>query len=299
MIRLNLQPYDNLQSLLQEVRTYIGTSSYNGMIVSLHKQTSHGLTFDLNYTLSRAMDDGLINQNNAGFYSNGFRPNVSWGPTIYDRTHTFTGLYVYNLPAGHGHLFHFNNPALDKFISGWYTSGIFTAYSGLPLKVTESGQVWGNGTLINGSVGEIPTQNPSNFGGGAHSGVSGSGGVGTSGDPANGGTGLNLFSNPATVLSSFRPVLISSDTHDGRSNPLRGLGFWNLDATLGKTTTIHENLRVDFSAQFLNIFNHVNFNNPSLNATNPSSFGVLSSEFVPANRSTGARWIELGLRIEF
>jgi hypothetical protein len=297
-LRLNLPAYDNLQSLLNEVRTYVGTSNYNGMIVTLHKQTSHGLMFDLNYTLSRSLDDGLINQDNAGFYSNGFVPNVSWGPSIYDRTHAFTGLYVYNLPIGRGHLLHFNNAALDKIISGWYTSGVFTAYTGLPLKVVESGQVWGNGLLINGSVGEIPTGKIPT--GGVNSGVSGSNGIGTSGDPTTGGTGLNLFSDPSAVLNSYRPVLISSDLRDGRANPLRGLGFWNLDETLGKTTTIHENLRLDFSAQFLNIFNHVNFADPSsLTSSNPASFGVLTSQFVPANRSAGSRWIELGFRIEF
>jgi hypothetical protein len=296
-LRLNLPAYDNLQSLLNEVRTYIGTSNYNGMIVTLHKQTSHGLMFDLNYTLSRALDDGLINQNNAGFYSNGFTPNVSWGPTIYDRTHVFSGAYVYNLPAGHGHFLHFNNSALDKFLSGWYTSGVFSAASGLPITVTESGQVWGNGLLINGNVGEIPTGSlPS---GGVNSNVTYANGVSSAGDPTNKGTGLNLFSNPSQVLASFRPVFISSDLADGRANPIRGLGYWNLDASLGKTTTIHENLRFDFSAQFLNVFNHVNFNNPSLSSTSPSTFGVLTSEMVPANRTAGSRWIELGMRIEF
>lgn len=295
---LGMKPFDNLQSLLNEVRTYVGTSNYNGLIVTLHKQTSHGLMFDLNYTLSRSLDDGLINQDNAGFYSNGFIPNVSWGPSIYDRTHAFTGSYVYNLPAGHGHLLHFSNAGLDKIISGWYMSGVFSAYSGLPLKVVESGQVWGNGLLINGSVGMIPTGSvPS---GGVHAGVAGSNGTGTSGDPSTGGTGLNLFSDPSAVLNSFRNIQLSSDLHDGRANPVRGLGFWNLDMMLGKTTTIHENLRMDFSAQFLNIFNHMNFADPSsLSSTNPSSFGVLTSQYVPANRTAGSRWIELGFRIEF
>ncbi len=299
LLKLNQQPYDNLESLLQEMRTYEGTSNYNGLIVTLHKQTSHGLAFDLNYTFSKALDDGLINQDNAGFYTNGFTPNVSWGPSIYDRTHTLTGWYVYDLPAGRGHLFHFANHGLDKFISGWYTSGIITAWTGLPLIVNQTGDVWGNGALINGSVGEIPTVNPSTFGGGVHSGVAGSAGVGTSGNPATGGTGLNLFSDPAAVLNSFRPVLISQDGRDGRANPLRGLGFWNVDAELGKTTTIRENLRFEFTAQFLNLFNHVNFSNPTLSSTTPSSFGVINSELIPANRTEGARWIELGLRIEF
>jgi hypothetical protein len=282
----NLPTFDNLQSSLQEMRTYIGTSVYNGMIVTLHKGTSHGLSFDLNYTFSKALDDGLVNQNNAGYYLNGFTPNVSWGPSIYDRTHVFTGSYVYNLPAGHGHLLHFNGWA-DKILSGWYTSGVYSAFTGLPLTVTESSQVWGGGTILSGSVGAIPTVDPNSISTSAHSGISSS------------PTGLNLFADPAAVIGDFRYVQISQDGRDGRANPLRGLGSWNLDVTLGKTTTIHENVKFDFSAQFLNIFNHVNFADPTLSLQNTSNFGVLSSEATPANRSTGARWIELGMRIEF
>lgn len=293
-----LPTFDNLQSSLQEMRTYIGTSNYNGLIVTLHKAPTHGLTFDLNYTFSKALDDGLVNQNNAGYYLNGFTPNVSWGPSIYDRTHVFTGSYVYNLPMGQGHLLHFRG-GLDRILSGWYTSGVYSAWTGLPLTVRQSSQVWGGGTILSGSVGEIPTVNPSSFGGGVHSGVAGSNGIGTSGNPAKGGSGLNLFSDPAAVLGSFRPVLLASDGRDGRANPLRGLGAWNLDASLGKVTTISETVRMEISAQFLNIFNHVNFNDPTLDSTTSSSFGVITSEAVPANRSAGARWIELGLRVEF
>jgi len=43
-----LAPYDNLEALLSEQRTYLGTSTYNGMIVSLQKKTSRGLTFQTN-----------------------------------------------------------------------------------------------------------------------------------------------------------------------------------------------------------------------------------------------------------
>ena len=46
----NLTPYDNLQTVLSELRTYVGTSTYNALIVSLQKKTSSGLTFQVNYT---------------------------------------------------------------------------------------------------------------------------------------------------------------------------------------------------------------------------------------------------------
>jgi hypothetical protein len=63
---------------------------------------------------------------------------------------------------------------------------------------------------------------------------------------------------------------------------------------------------MEFSAQFLNIFNHVNFITPGLPASpdvlslqSPQNFGVITNQFVPANRTAGSRWIELGLRVSF
>jgi len=56
---------------------------------------------------------------------------------------------------------------------------------------------------------------------------------------------------------------------------------------------------VEISADFFNLFNHVNFFDPSLNINSPETFGVISSELIPANRTPGSRWIELGLRVSF
>jgi len=101
------------------------------------------------------------------------------------------------------------------------------------------------------------------------------------------------------VAADFRPVDIATDGRDGTGNPIRGLGFWNLDARLGKSTSFHERFKVEFSADFFNIFNHVNFFQPSMNLQNPATFGVISQELIPADRTQGSRWIQLGLRVSF
>jgi hypothetical protein len=137
------------------------------------------------------------------------------------------------------------------------------------------------------------------LGDGLHSGVRGSGGVGTNGNPGSGGAGLNLFSNPQAAFADFRPILIGSDRREGRANPLVGLGFWNLDFSFGKRIAIKERLGVQLAADFFNIFNNVNFLDPPLSLTSPQSFGVISSQLVPANRSYGSRAIQLSLRVEF
>lgn len=299
-----LPSYDNLQTVLSELRTYVGTSTYNGLVVSLTKKTSGGLTMQANYTLSKSLDQGLINQNNAGYYLNSFNVNASYGPSAYDRRHLITGDFVYQLPIGGSHRIHFSN-GFDRALSGWYWSGIFEAYSGLPTTVSESAEVWGVSSIIGAGVPAIPTVPSSRLKASFHSGVTGSNGIGTATDPANGGTGLNIFSDPAAAFADFRNIKLSTDGRDGSANPFYGMGMWNFDMSVGKSTKIHEKVTMDFSAQFLNVFNNVNFQTPgqastgSLSLQGPSSFGEITNTFIPANRTNSARWIELGLRVSF
>ncbi|RMG46504.1 MAG: hypothetical protein D6723_16940, partial [Acidobacteria bacterium] len=117
-------------------------------------------------------------------------------------------------------------------------------------------------------------------------------GVGTTGDPAQGGSGLNLFANPEAVFNNFRRALISQDRRDGRG-VLRGQARWNMDLSLGKRTMITETVAVRFSFDFANVFNHVEFDDPDLTLQNPSTFGVLGSQF------NQPRFIQFGLRFEF
>jgi hypothetical protein len=309
---LGLPTFQNRQLVDLHMRTYIGKSNYNGLIATLRKRTSHGLTFDVTYTFSKTLDQNISNQNQAGVYSNSYFPNVDYGPSIFDRKHIFNFNYVFDLPMGKGHRFGGGSLA-HRFLGGWYTSGIFSAFSGLPLFVTESSQVWGGGSIFGSGVGMIPTVNPNTFGNSVHGGVAGSNGIGTTGNPnppcsppapcPPPGTGLNLFADPAAVFADFRNVQISKDGSTGRSNPLHGLPFWNLDSSLGKKTALTERVSLSIQADFFNIFNHVNFVDPSLSLTSPASFGVISTQLVPTSRDNtladGSRWIQLGLRVSF
>jgi hypothetical protein len=246
------------------------------------------LSFDLNYTFSKSLDQLGGVQNNAGTYQTSFNPNLQYGPSLFDRTHVFNGIFNYDLPAGRGHKFSFSNNILDKFIGGWYVSGVFRAATGVPRGITAGN--FGGGSF-SGSESLIPTVAPSSIGGGAHFGVKGT----TFGSGGN----VNIFANPDAAAQDFRYPLLSSDGRDGSGNPMRGLGQWNLDSRLGKVTSFHERFKIEFSADFFNIFNHVNFFDPSFNKLSPQTFGVISQELVPANRTQGSRWIQLGLRVSF
>ncbi len=237
---------------------------------------------------------------------NSFDLNAEYGPSGFDFRHIFNGKWVYDLP------FKSSNSFLKRLIEGWYNSGIFTTISGQPLTATEGSQVWGGTLALGFNTGKVPTVDPGSFNDGVHTGVTGSNGVGTNSDPAKKGTGLNLFGDPFAVSNDFRPVLLASDGRSGRSNPLRGLGHWNLDTSFGKRTAITERIHVTFSADFFNLFNHVIYCDPGATngnnvgcggslslASGLQNFGVISSQFIPANRTSGSRWIQLSLRFEF
>ena len=302
---LGLQAYDSDQAQVMTIKAYNGQANYNAGIVSLTKRLSRGFTVSGNYTYSKALDDGVSNQNAAGGYSNSFNPNVGYGPSAYDRRNVVNAYYQYDLPAGTGHAFHTGN-FVDKIIGGWYTSGIFTAWTGLPVYVTEGSQVWGGGTSLTGTsdymvpVNGLPStgvnHNVSNTTTCSNSYFNGTVGSSTGGST---GTNLDIFSNPGAALCDFNYVQLSSNGRTGRANPMTGLPFWNFDMRFGKSTNIKEHLKLGFSADFFNIFNHENFANPTINVTSPATFGVITSTYTPPNRTNSARWIEMGLRLDF
>jgi len=54
-----------------------------------------------------------------------------------------------------------------------------------------------------------------------------------------------------------------------------------------------ERLSTTFSASFFNVFNHVEYSDPSLDLQSPNSFGVISGQF------NSPRVIEFGLHFDF
>jgi len=281
----------NMQVLDLWMRTDGGRSNYHSFFLTVRKAFARNLTFDVNYTLSKALDQAGLIQNFIGTFSSSYNPDIDYGPAFFDRRHVVNAIGLYELPFGRGQRWN-TGTAFDKVIGGWYLSGIFTANSGLPLTFVQSNQVWG-GDPLNFSVGAgaIPLRKP-DFPNRVHRNVAGSGGIGTAGDPKRGGTGLNLFANPEAVFNSFRKIRISEDGRQGRG-VLRGQPRWNLDLSIGKKTTITESMRLVFTFDLLNAFNRLELADPTLSMLDPSSFGVLTTQF------NTPRFIQFGFRIEW
>jgi hypothetical protein len=295
---LGLPAYNNLQLFAILMATHGGRSNYHAMFATLRNRPWRDLQFDMNYTFSKALDQLGDVQNNLAIIATGFDPDIDYGPSQADRRHIFNAIFTYDLPFGAGKRWANSIGAAQRIAGGWYVSGIYRALSSLPLFVNDNTGVWG-GSLAALNQGAIPVTDPSSLGAGVHSGVAGSGGVGTAGNPAIGGSGLNLFDNPEAAFRSFRRTLLSVDGRQGRATAFRGPGFWNLDFRLGKQTRITERVGFDISADFFNVFNHVNRGTPSLSLNSPANFGVITAQLAAPNRSEGSRWIQLGMRVSF
>ncbi|MFL6230160.1 MAG: hypothetical protein ACJ741_15415, partial [Pyrinomonadaceae bacterium] len=300
MARLNagLKPFDNLQAQTSFVRTSIGRSNYHAAFATLRKRLSRQLTFDLNYTFSKSLDQSSSPENAMNMIASAFFPDFDYGPSDFDRTHVFNGYFLYELPTNRGDRFR-TGTFFDKLTEGWSVSGIFRAASGAPLVVSQGTAALGGGTMLANLTGAIPLVDPGSLGTGVNTVVAGSNNVGTNGDPAVGGSGINLFGNPETAFNSFRRILLSQDGRSGRANPLRGFANWNLDLSLAKTARINEKLSARLSCDFFNFFNHNAFANPALDLTNPRAFGVVTQATVPTRRESSSRWVQFGLRVEF
>ena len=293
-----LRPFNNLQTQTSFVRTSLGRSNYHALLMMLRKQPSHGLTVDLNYTFSKSLDQSSALQNSTNTLQNAFFPDFDYGPSDFDRTHVFNSYFLYELPSGRGHSLHVGDK-LDRVFSGWFASGIFRAASGLPLIVSQGVSALGGGSTLVTLTGAIPITNTSVIRTGVNQGILGSNNVGTNGNPATGGSGVNLFADPEAAFASFRRILLSRDGRSGRANPLRGFSNWNLDLSLGKTTRLSETVSTRFSLDFFNVFNRVIFANPTLDLANSRAFGVVTQQNVPTRRESSSRWIQIGLRLEF
>ncbi len=283
-----------------------GYSNYNAMVATLQKRYSQGLTLQANFTYSHSLGILSTNQSytldNAG---NPFNLNSDYGPQFFDRKFTLNVLSSYQLPFGKGHRFG-NNAVLSRLVGGWTLSPIWTFGTGLPLQVI-TGSYQEQGQAFDGdlSATAIPISGKaSSYGNSTHYNVNPTGTIGVNGAYANGGDGLNYYSNPAAVYNNFRPFILGQDGRTGAAGILRGPDRWNVDLGLTKDTRITERIGAQIFVQAFNVFNHTMFDNPNLNLQDQADFGTITGQYNTISLGSGGggnytRVIQLGLRVSF
>ena len=258
-------------------------SNYNAGFASWRMRAYKGLTLDANVTFAHSLDNTGVNQDSDQSFTNSYDPNYDYGTSAFDRKFVTTVLGSWELP------FRSSSTVRGRLLGGWRLSPIVSVASALPLRVLDgSGQEFGT-TGVGASAEAIRIGSGDTTAGRNRIAPP----AGSCGSSAGGsGSGLNIFANPVAVCAMFRPVQPSVDK-TSRGGTLRGLKPWNTDLSISKKTAITERVSTAFTAEFFNLFNHVNFSDPSASLQSPQTFGVITTQ------GNDPRVVQLGLRLDF
>jgi hypothetical protein len=288
--------------------TSLGSSNYNAMVATFQKRYAQGLTMQANFTYSHALGIATTNQSytldNA---SNIFNLNADYGPQYFDRKFVVNMLASYQLPFGKGHRWGGDNAIVKRIVGGWTLSPIYSWGTGLPIMFsTGSGQEFGQAWDANISAEAIPISGSTTaISNSVQKNINPTGTIGVNSAAANGGAGLNFFSNPAAVYANYRPFILGLDGSSGGAGAARGQDRWNLDLGLTKDTRFTERIGAQIYVQAFNVFNHTLFSDPSLSLQNPAGFGVISGQYnaITLGGSDASanytRIVQIGLRVSF
>jgi carboxypeptidase family protein len=253
-----LRPFPQYNSVA-DIYGNVGQSNYNALQLSVQHRLSRGLTFNFNYTYSKAL--GTINGNRSAYIQ-----EKSLSTT--DQPHLLNAFYSYQLPFGKGQTFDPDNNVARALVSGWEISGITRYSSGTPLgpfttncNVPQAGTCWAS-------------YNPA-FTGDVK--LKGDGGVSPFID-------INAFITPASFTYGNTPAT--------GAYGLRNPHFFNQDLSLSRNFAIRENLRFVFGADSFNLFNNVRLGTINTNIAN-ASFGKASAQ------TNLQRVFQFKLRVEF
>jgi len=296
----SFDPAQSISTLLKPFPQYsvsdtysnIANSNYHGLQASLNMRASRGLTFMLNYTWSKSIDDGGTFRSGydipAAYSGDGKFHKIdsierSVSTSSQPQHIVFTG--VYDLPFGKGH-FGGGNFVGRSLLSNYKFSSIVQMYSGSPLALTASscGTNASNGTCL-------PSYNPAFTGKTAK----------MNGDWGHGGTAATLktlqYINPAAFILTPSTATAPLFSNSARTAPygLYGPGNYNVDISLRRSFGLGwEGAHMMLEADLYNVTNHTQFGGITT-AFSPTSstFGTVSTQ---ANNSRGA---QLTGRIEF
>lgn len=252
-----------------------GTSNYNGLTTSLQRRISAGLTFNLNYTWSHALDDvsngGVVNEAfgifqtnpNISFPQNPFNIRANYASADYDVRHYFSANFVLNDMFRHARFKYGPN----RIFGGWTLSSNWFWRSGMPFTIidTSAGATLAgynySGTIFASPLGNIPTSCTS------------------------------AVNSPCLSASQFAPSATATGGPTGFGtigrNSIYGPHFFDVDMALMKDIRIKEHLTFSFGAQAYNLFNHPNFDQPVSDISNPL-FGSSIAEVAPPTSLLGA-----------
>ena len=269
----------------------IGRARYDSLQIKAEtKSARHGIYALLGYTYSRTFDsgfpDGVGTSPGATYWPLPGTEKADWALSQINLNNQFTASILYDLPFGKGKRFGstWSGPA-NTILGGWEVDVIEKATSGFPLFVV-SGNASGTNFQWNGNSLNRPNQVA---------------------DPNKAGTvaanpGCTAPSQVHTLANWFNPCAFvdapAGELGNANRTPLYGPRFVNTDLSFIKHIPIREGMRIDFRAEFFNLFNHAQFFLPGdstgmQNVDSTSSFGVITQTV------NNPRLIQFALKLAF
>ena len=259
-----LRPFPEYTSV-SNVQPPAGFSSYNALTVSASRRFRSGLQFLVSFTWSKY----LTNTEGSEGWTNGQAQSVrNWYDTslekslmIDDIPHALVASYIYELPIGQGKKLAPASKLANAIVGGWQISGVTSLKDGFPLSITAA------------------TNNTNSFGGNQRPNLVG--------DPR--------LSDP-TIFEWFNTAAFGQPPpftfgNVPRTTPyIRAQGTINTDGSLQKYWKLwDESSKLQFRAEFFNLFNRAAFYAPNTTFGNPN-FGTVTGAFP-------GRSIQLGMKL--
>ncbi|MBZ5551502.1 MAG: carboxypeptidase regulatory-like domain-containing protein [Acidobacteriia bacterium] len=219
-------------------------SNYNSLQTSLAFRNLHGFTSTVNWTYGHSIDNASDGQDyvaNATQPENSFRPDLERANSNFDIRHRISWTFSYEIPQW--------SQSWKRLTAGWQVSGALSLQSGAPFHVNLFDDYNGTGEFF-------PRPD-------------------LVGDPFAGTHGPDAFLN----LTAFQVPCRLDPTGDGSAascipgtqhfgtlgrNSLRGPNYRDFDFAIMKMTPLSEKIKLQFRAEFFNLFNHPNFSSPLL-----------------------------------
>jgi Carboxypeptidase regulatory-like domain/TonB dependent receptor len=282
-------------------------SDYNSLQLSVRKQMTRGVLFNVDYTYSHTIDNGstwhsgATTANGAGAgegYTTDFTlPQLDRGNSLFDIRHRLILNYVIQLPGQNMH------GILGAVLGGWSYNGVWAFQSGShwepfrggAAKLREISDPSASCTAT-----DVNTGNCQNLGGDANLDHgrndrwdSSMANFDPSRDLWKTGWDFAAGTGGTPVLS---PPCLGCVGNLGR-NTFVGPGMWSADMTLGKVFKITEKVNFKFEAQGFNVFNRANFLLATAGGAGHND--IRDSNFGKAAGTLNARNLQFGLRLSF
>lgn len=240
-----LRPFPQYNSVADPYGN-VGQVNYHALQTSLQHALSNGLTFNVNYTFSKAIG-------NIFGVRSAYRGELDKSISNTDMPHVFNAFASYDLPFGKNRKFNTDNKVVDSIIGGWSMSIIHRFASGTPL-----GPFTGTACSV-GVMGTCYASfNPA---------FTGSAQISDIATAVRNGVSFidrTAFVNAAAFTYGNTPVL--------GAYGLRNMHLSNTDLSISRKFLIRENLRFTFGADAFNVFNQTRFGSINTNITS-TAFG--------------------------